>query len=93
MKKILFASLFLLTQITLWAQTEKGRWTAGVSIGSITYQTAEAGHSFAASLNPSLGRFVATNLLVGTGVPFSLSSSKYANSSIGYSTNNVLAPY
>lgn len=77
MKKLLFAIGLLLGQLNGWAQTEKGRWNVGVSIGSFSYQSAETGHSFSGSLSPSVGRFIAPNLLLGVGVPLSLTSSKF----------------
>lgn len=58
------------------AQTEKGRWLVGVSIGSITYQDNNTAKTFTGNLAPLAGYFVADNLLIGAGVPLSLSTSK-----------------
>ena len=96
MKKTLFSTLFLLIQLTLWAQTEKGRWNVGVSLGSFAYQSVEAGHSFSGSITPSVGSFVAPNLLVGLGVPLILSSAKFTysqGSNSSRSTTIGLSPF
>lgn len=61
------------------AQTEKGRWTAGATVGNFTYSKKDAYRSFSASLTPLAGYFVANNLEVGTGVPLSVNTSKYVN--------------
>ena len=92
MKKILLLALLLLTQTALQAQTEKGRWTAGVSVGSFSYQMNEGYYNFSANLSPSAGRFIAPNFLIGIGVPLSLSSSRYGTSTNSNSAVGV-APF
>ena len=77
MKKIHFAALLLFLHLTAQAQTEKGRWTAGVSVGSFSYQSNKSGHNFSSNLSPSVGLFIMPNFLVGLGVPLGFSSSKY----------------
>lgn len=58
------------------AQTEKGRWTVGASVGNLSYYTSgnnryPSSSNFSASLSPSAGYFVARNLVVGLTVPVS----------------------
>lgn len=90
MKKTLLVALLLLIHFSVLAQTEKGRWMAGIGIGSFGYQSNQAGHSFSSNLSPLAGRFIAPNFLVGVGLPLSFSSSKYVlstntNVSVGVS--------
>jgi outer membrane protein len=59
------------------AQTEQGRWMVGAQVGNIAYQTRSVSSYFSASISPSAGYFVSDNLLVGTGIPLSLSMSRY----------------
>ncbi|WP_461149174.1 outer membrane beta-barrel protein [Spirosoma pulveris] len=80
MKAFVCTCLILLTSLTIAsAQTEKGRWTVGATVGNFTYSKKDVYSSFSASLTPSVGYFAVNNLEVGTGVPFSLSTSKYVN--------------
>ncbi|MCX6218217.1 outer membrane beta-barrel protein [Spirosoma sp.] len=80
MKALLCTCLILLTNLTITsAQTEKGRWTAGATVGNLTYSKKDTYSSFAASLMPSAGYFVVNNLEAGTGVPLSINTSKYAS--------------
>lgn len=62
------------------AQTERGRWQVGTQIGDLHYvnnETRTAGSKqFSGSLLPSAGYFIAKNLVVGAGLPLSLSSSR-----------------
>ena len=54
------------------AQTEKGRWTVGAQVGSLSYSgTGEpySIRSFSISLSPSAGYFVARNLAIGASIP------------------------
>ena len=77
MKTTFFTLILVMMGVsTAIAQTEKGRWTVGVSIGNFTYQDNNTSKTFTGSLAPSAGYFVANNLLVGTGLPLSLSTSK-----------------
>lgn len=90
MKKAFCSAILFLIHLPLWAQTEKSWWNAGVSVSSFSYATSFAGHSFSASLSPSVGRFVAPNFLLGLGIPVGFSSSRYSvstnkNFSIGLS--------
>ena len=78
MKTYLFTSLFLLACCSLtWAQTDKGRWQIGSQIGNFRYQNEGqyAQKSFSGTIMPTLGHFVAPNLLIGTGIPVSYSTS------------------
>ncbi|MFD2569770.1 outer membrane beta-barrel protein [Spirosoma soli] len=91
MKRLLLIMSLLITSISaVTAQTEKGRWTVGVSVGNFQYSSQNNYHSFSGSLSPSAGYFFAKNLVVGTGLPLSLSTNKYqsikaSNSGIGLS--------
>ncbi|MVM35286.1 outer membrane beta-barrel protein [Spirosoma sp. HMF4905] len=85
MKNVVCLVLLLLIQLSVKAQTEKGRWNAGVSIGSFSYQKYDYGNTFSGSINPTVGYFVASNLLVGTGIPVSHTSQNY--SAPGYIQN------
>lgn len=78
MKKYLLTSLFLLVGCSfVWSQTEKGRWQIGSQIGNLRYQNEGqyAQKSFSGTITPTLGYFVAKNLLLGTGIPVSYSTS------------------
>jgi outer membrane protein len=80
MKATLSILIILLTGLSgAHAQTEKGRWQVGVSVGSLSYTQQAGNKSFSAGLAPSAGYFVADNFLIGTGLPLSLSSSKSSN--------------
>lgn len=96
MKNTLCIALIALVHLSVKAQTEKGRWNAGVSIGSFDYQKGEYGHSFSASVRPTAGYFAATNLLVGIGVPFGHTSQTYDGpvfSQSGQTTLIGLSPF
>lgn len=97
MRKAFFTLVFILSGLSLtMAQTEKGRWMVGASVGSLSYSSQNGYRSFSTSVSPSAGYFVATNLVVGTGIPFSLSTSKYYNPSGDAHARNVsigLSPY
>jgi outer membrane protein W len=60
------------------AQTERGRWQVGTQIGDLSYVDNGAGQlkQFSGSLTPIAGYFIAKNLVVGAGLPLSLSSSR-----------------
>lgn len=59
------------------AQTEKGRWMVGAQVGDFQYSDQNRQKIFSGSLTPTAGYFVAKNLLVGAGVPLSLSTNSY----------------
>lgn len=74
------------------AQTEKGRWTVGADVGNLSYQDQYAYKTFSANLLPSAGYFLATGLVIGTGVPLSFErqtdngfATKYTATEIGLS--------
>lgn len=77
------------------AQTTKGRWTVGTQIGNFSYQNQNGLKSFSGNLTPSAGYFLANGLVVGTGVPLSLSTQKNEGGIvIKYtSTSTGLAPF
>ena len=60
------------------AQTERGRWQVGTQIGDLSYVDNGTGGSrrFSGSLVPSAGYFIAKNLVIGAGLPLSLSTSR-----------------
>lgn len=61
------------------AQTEKGRWQVGVGVGNFTYQEQQGSKYFSGNLTPTAGYFVADNLLIGTGLPLSLSQQRFTS--------------
>ena len=65
-----------------WAQTDKGRWQLGAQIGNFKYQNEGqyAVKAFAGTLTPTIGYFLANNLLLGTGIPVSYSTAYLNNS-------------
>ncbi len=73
-------SITLLTTAT--AQTEKGRWTVGAQVGDLKYQDQNGFKSYSISLSPSAGYFVANGLVVGTGVPLTVSKVDYSASGL-----------
>ncbi len=75
-KAILTITSTLLFCSALWAQTDKGRWQIGAQIGNFKYQNEGqyAVKAFAGSITPTVGYFLANNLLVGTGIPVSYST-------------------
>ena len=75
---ILIVALILITTSLTWAQTDKGRWLVGTQLGDFSYQDQNNQRFFSASLTPSAGYFMANGLLIGVGVPLSVSSSKYS---------------
>ncbi|MVM29939.1 outer membrane beta-barrel protein [Spirosoma sp. HMF4905] len=96
MKNTIYIVLLLLIHFSVKAQTEKGRWNAGVSIGSFSYQKNDFGKSFSASISPSAGYFVAKNWLLGIGIPFSYVSGNYTgfvNSQKNQSTTIGVSPF
>lgn len=93
---VLTITLFVTTIAMSWAQTEKGRWTVGAQVGNFQYSTQNGYTSFSGNLSPSAGYFVANNLLVGTGVPLSLTTNNYANPNGAVSDRSTgigLSPY
>ncbi|MVM29934.1 outer membrane beta-barrel protein [Spirosoma sp. HMF4905] len=82
MRNTIFTVLLLLIQLSVKAQTQKGRWNAGVSIGQFSYQKDDVSNSFSGSISPTVGYFVATNFLLGIGVPLSYSTQNYSGYSI-----------
>jgi outer membrane protein len=67
------------------AQTEKGRWTIGAQVGNFTYQKQESGYqNLSGNLTPLAGYFVANGLVMGTGIPFGISSTKYGDSYVNF---------
>lgn len=58
------------------AQTEKGRWTVGAQVGTLTFQRKSNFKSFAASLRPSAGYFVTNGLVLGMGIPLTINNQK-----------------
>lgn len=79
MNKLVFSILLLLAQLPLRAQTEKGRFTIGAQIANLTYQNQNGGRTISASINPSIGYFVADGLVVGSGIPVSIANGKSTN--------------
>ena len=74
MKTVALTLVFQLTVFVLsYAQTDQGRWQIGTQIGHFRYQNGGqyATKSFAGSIAPTVGHFVAKNLLIGAGVPLS----------------------
>ncbi len=97
MKTIVFTLALVLSGfLVVMAQTEKGRWTVGAQVGNFQYSTQNGYNSFSGSLSPSAGYFLANNLLIGAGVPLSLTTNKFSNPSgdvLYKSTEIGLSPY
>lgn len=97
MRIIVFTLAFMMMGLSaVMAQTEKGSWMVGADIGNFSYSSQNGYRSFSASVAPSAGYFVAPNLVVGTGLPFSLSTNKYYNPSGDAHARNIsigLSPY
>lgn len=88
MKAIIFTGLVMMMTATLsWAQTERGRWQIGTQIGDLSYvDNGTAGTKrFSASLEPSAGYFIAKNLVIGAGVPLSLTTNRDRGAASVYS--------
>ncbi|WP_276134050.1 hypothetical protein [Polluticoccus soli] len=71
MKKPLLALCLLSASFITNAQTDKGNWMVGGSLGSIAGQIAIGEPSyggFGLSINPAAGYFVKNNLAVGAGI-------------------------
>ncbi|QMW04076.1 outer membrane beta-barrel protein [Spirosoma foliorum] len=79
MKNLICIVLLVFIQISAKAQTEKGRWNAGFSVGQFSYQKNDLLSGFSGSISPTAGYFVARNFLIGTGIPISYSSTDYSN--------------
>lgn len=87
MRTIGFTCIVMMLSYTLsLAQTERGRWQVGTQIGDLSYvdNGTRGSKLFSGSLVPSAGYFIAKNLVVGAGIPLSLSSSR---------TQDVLSVY
>lgn len=92
MGKIAFTYIVLLLSYTMsLAQTEQGRWQVGTQIGDLSYVDNGTGGSkrFSGSLVPSAGYFIAKNLVVGAGVPLSLSSNRSQDAASVYGGNEA----
>lgn len=75
MKSILFIGVLVLVgPLISKAQTQKGQWTVGTQIGSLSYKNQDNEKQVSASFNPSAGYFVINGLVVGTGLPFNIGS-------------------
>ncbi|MVM37263.1 outer membrane beta-barrel protein [Spirosoma sp. HMF3257] len=88
MKNTLCTVLLVLIQFSVNAQTEKGRWNAGVSVGQFSYQKADLGNFFSGSLTPTAGYFVAPNLLLGAGIPLSYNTQRYLSPVVNQKTRS-----
>jgi outer membrane protein W len=95
MKKTLSILLLLVASLSaVTAQTEKGRWTVGASVGSLSYNSQPDSRSFSGSFSPSVGYFVANNLVVGTGLPVSFGSTLSKKVDYSASNNSIgLSPF
>ena len=78
MKTIAFTSILMISATLAVAQTERGRWQIGTQIGDLNYVDNGTGGAkrFSGSLEPSAGYFIAKNLVLGVGVPLSLSTTR-----------------
>ena len=77
MRTIGFTGIVMMLSYTLsLAQTERGRWQVGTQTGDLSYvdNGTRGSKLFSGSLVPSAGYFIAKNLVVGAGLPLSLSS-------------------
>lgn len=71
--------LLLLASLPSTAQTDKGRWQVAAQLSNLSYLTNSSSHytTFTGTLSPSVGCFLAKNLLVGVGLPVTTSSTSY----------------
>ncbi|MDF7814436.1 outer membrane beta-barrel protein [Hymenobacter sp. YC55] len=69
MKKLLLLGIACALSASAMAQTEKGAKYLGANIGNITYQDINDVTNIGATLTPSVGIFVADNLLIGSSLP------------------------
>lgn len=74
--KQVFGTLALVVVVvgTALGQTQKGNWQVGAQVGDFSYRKTSVSNEFTGSITPSVGYFVANNLLLGTGVPLSLTT-------------------
>ncbi|RZK66040.1 MAG: PorT family protein [Pedobacter sp.] len=78
MKKLLLITTVLLISNHLsWAQTDRGRWLIGTQLGDFSYQDQNRETYFSGNLTPSVGYFISNGLLIGAGLPLSLSTGRY----------------
>ena len=92
MKKILYFGMLLSACTNLQAQTQKGRWQVGMQVGNITYRNhgKDASKSWSARFTPTAGYFVAKNLLIGTGIPFSINYASVGQSGSYFQGDDAL---
>ncbi len=75
MKKSLCILLLMIASLLVaTAQTEKGRWMVGADVGNLSYSSQYEYRSFSGNFLPSVGYFVANNLVAGAGVPVSFAT-------------------
>ena len=78
MKNLFLVGIAALVSVSVaTAQTEKGRWTVGASVGNFQYSSQNQYRSFSGSISALAGYFVANSLVIGTGLPMSLSTTNY----------------
>lgn len=92
MKKILYFIILLCACTNLQAQTQKGHWQVGMQVGNITYQDhgQAASKSWSARFTPAAGYFVAKNLLIGAGIPFSINYASVGQSGSYFQGDDAL---
>ncbi|MBC3788961.1 outer membrane beta-barrel protein [Spirosoma utsteinense] len=95
MKTTVCTILLVLTGLSVAiAQTEKGRWTVGAAVGNLSYQDQYAYKTFSANLTPAAGYFLATGLVIGTGIPLSFERQKGNGFATKYTaTETGLSPF
>ena len=87
MRTITFTGILIIIGVTLAAaQTERGRWQIGTQIGDLNYvDNGTVGTKrFSGSLEPNAGYFIAKNLVLGVGIPLSLSTTREQGSASVY---------
>ena len=102
MKKLIFASIFLIATAASYGQFTKGTRTVGLSIGGLGFsnfnQTADYGNlgsstsitnTLNISINPSMGKFISDVLLVGGGVTINFSNTKFDGGTINNTGSTV----
>ena len=98
MKTILFGWIIgLMWPLIGEAQTEKGQWTVGTQVGNLSYQNQDESRTISFSITPSAGYFIINGLVIGTGIPVSMSNQKNTNETAFYRRNKSstigLAPF
>lgn len=87
--------LVVMPYLTATAQTDKGRWQVAAQLSNLSYQSNSSSQytTLSATLTPTVGCFLAKNILVGIGVPLTLETTNVSNA-FGETRSGIgLAPF